>query len=104
MGTKRTRLNLQTKLEELLGSRNVYYQPPENLKMEYPCIRYSKADITNIYGDNIKYGSHTVYDIVVISKRPDDPVINKILELPYSEFDRHYNSDNMNHDIIRLYY
>ena len=40
-----SRLELQSKLEELLGSRNVYYQPPESLKMKYPAIRYSKEDI-----------------------------------------------------------
>ena len=101
---KRSRLNLQSLLEELLGSKNVYYQPPENLKMEYPCIRYSKSDINSIYGSNIKYIIHDGYDLVVISKKPDNPVINKILELPYSEFDRHYVSDNLNHDVIRLYY
>ena len=44
MSMKRTRLTLQTKLEDLLGSKHVYYQPPENLKMEYPAIRYSKSD------------------------------------------------------------
>ena len=101
---QRNRLTLQTLLEELLGSRNVYYQPPENLKMEYPAIRYSKADITNIYANNQKYIFHDVYDIVVISKTPDNPVIKKILELPYTDFDRHYVADNLNHDIIKLYY
>lgn len=101
---KRTRANLQNKLEELLGSKNVYYQPPENLKMEYPCIRYSKSEIRDIYANDRKYISSDVYDLVVISKKPDNPVIKKLLELPYSEFDRHYVSDNLNHDIIRIFY
>lgn len=101
---KRTRVNLQNKLEELLGSKNVYYQPPENLKMEYPCIRYSKSEIRDIYANDRKYISSDVYDLVVISKKPDNPVIKKLLELPYSEFDRHYVSDNLNHDIIRIFY
>lgn len=101
---QRNRLTLQTLLEELLGSRNVYYQPPENLKMEYPAIRYSKADITSTYANDKKYILYNVYDIVVISKTPDNPVIKKILELPYTEFDRHFVSDNLNHDIIKLYY
>ena len=35
-----TRLELQSKLEEILGSRQVYYQPPETVKMEYPAIVY----------------------------------------------------------------
>lgn len=104
MSTKRTRLNLQSKLEELLGSKHVYYNPPENLKMEYPAIRYSKNDIEDTYASNIKYISRDVYDLIVIDKKPDNPVIKKLLELPYSEFDRHYVADGLNHDIIRIFY
>lgn len=104
MSTKRTRLTLQTKLEDLLGSNHVYYQPPENLKMEYPAIRYSKSDEEDIYANNIKYLSMSVYDLVVIDKKPDNPIIKKLLELPYSEFDRHYVADGLNHDIIRIFY
>ena len=104
MSTKRTRLNLQAKLEELLGSKHVYYNPPENLKMEYPAIRYCKSDEEDIYANNIKYLSMSVYDLVVIDKKPDNPVIKKLLELPYSEFDRHYVADGLNHDIIRIFY
>ena len=104
MSQKRTRLTLQSLLEELLGSNNVYYQPPENLKMEYPAIRYSLSDKTDFYANNKKYISRDVYDLVVISKKPDNPVIQKILELDYTEFERHYVVDNLNHDIIRIFY
>ena len=104
MSTKRTRLTLQSKLEDLLGSNHVYYQPPENLKMEYPAIRYSKSDEEDIYANNIKYISMSVYDLVVIDKKPDNPVIKKLLKLPYSEFNRHYLADGLNHDIIRIFY
>lgn len=104
MSTTRTRINLQSRLEELLGSKHVYYNPPENLKMEYPAIRYSKNDIEDTYASNIKYISRDVYDLVVIDKKPDNPVIKKLLELPYSEFDRHYVADGLNHDIIRIFY
>lgn len=100
----RTRISLQNILEKLLGSSNVYYQPPTNLTMKYPCIRYSKTDIDTDYGDNIKYKNFKAYDLVVIDKKPDNPVIDKILELEYTSFDRHYVSDNLNHDIIRIYY
>ena len=34
------RIDLGNKLKEILGSSNVYFQPPDNLKMVYPCIRY----------------------------------------------------------------
>lgn len=98
------RLELHNKLVALFGNNHVYYQPPENLKMEYPCIRYSKSDITSRHADNIKYVNKTSYEIVVIDKHPDNVVIEKILEFPLSSYDRHYISDNLNHDVIRIYY
>ena len=98
------RLELHNKLVALFGNNHVYYQPPENLKMEHPCIRYSKSDITSRHADNINYVNKTSYEIVVIDKHPDNAVIEKILELPLSSYDRHYISDNLNHDVIRIYY
>ena len=98
------RVKLQAKLEELIGNKNVYYQPPESLKMEYPCIRYSKSNIVSTHADNMKYSNNTKYEIIVIDKRPDNDVIKKILNLPYSEHDRHYVSNNLNHDVIILYF
>lgn len=98
------RLKLQDKLEELLGNRNVYYQPPENLKMEYPAIRYSKTKIDSKHADDIKYSNMDRYEIIVIDGLPDNDVIDKILKLPYSTFDRHYISNNLNHDTIILYF
>ena len=47
-----TRLNLQSKLEELLGSRYVYYQPSPNVKMTYPAITYVKGKYVKVYANN----------------------------------------------------
>ncbi len=99
-----TRLELQSILEKMLGTRNVYYQPAENLQMQYPAIRYQKADDITYHGDNIKYLNRNCYDITVIDNIPDNEVINKILALPYSSFDRHYQANNLNHDVIQLYF
>lgn len=100
----RTWENLQEKLEKLFECRHVYFQPPENLTMEYPAIRYSVNDIDSKYANNKMYVGMKCYDIVVIDKEPDNPIIEKLLELPYASFNRHYVSDNLNHDIIKLYY
>lgn len=98
------RLILQTKLEELIGNRNVYYDPPEKLKMRYPAIRYSKSKIITRHADDKIYNKMVRYELIVISEEPDSDIINKILEFPYSSFDRHYISDNLHHDVLTLYY
>lgn len=99
-----SRLELQTKLEELLRSRNVYYQPPESIKMEYPAIVYSKDDIKLTHANDTVYSKKVKYSLIVISKKPDDPVIDKLLEVPYCSYDTSYKSDNLNHDVLTLYY
>lgn len=98
------RIDLQKLLEELLGSENVYYLPPENTKMKYPAIKYSKKDITSKYANNAKYSMMDCYELIVISKLPDNPVIKKLLKLPYCSYDRYYIADNLNHDVLTIYY
>lgn len=98
------RQKLQTKLEELLGTRNVYFQPPSSIQMNYTAIRYSpkKPDIR--YANNLIYSKMNCYELIVIARRPEDPVNEKIMELPYCSFDRHYNADNLSHDVYTLYF
>lgn len=98
------RLDLQSLLEELLESRNVYYQPPESIKMQYPAIKFSKKRIDSKYANNAKYSMRDYYELTVISRTPDHPVIKKLLALPYCSYDRPYVADNLNHDVLTIYY
>lgn len=98
------RLDLQSLLEELLGSRNVYYKPPESIKMQYPAIRYSKKKIESVHANDSKYLMRDCYELIVISRTPDHPVIKKLLELPYCIYDRPYIADNLYHDVLTIYY
>ena len=99
-----TRVDLQNVLEELLGSRNVYYQPPESLKINYPAIVYARKTIDNSYANNSVYKQNYAYEITVIDKNPDSEIVNKVSKLPTCRFDRHFKSDNLNHDVFTLYY
>lgn len=99
-----TREDLQLKLEELNGNGNVYYNPPANIQMKYDAIRYTLSAIQSDYADNNKYKNMKCYDLIVISKRHDPEVVDKILELPYSSLGRPYRADNLNHYPITLYY
>ena len=98
------RLDLQSLLEELLGSRNVYYTPPESIKMQYPAIRYSKKKIESVHADDSKYLMRDCYELIVISRTPDHPVIKQLLALPYCGYDRPYVADNLYHDVLTIYY
>lgn len=99
-----SRLNLQLLLENLLGSRNVYFQPPESVKMKYPAIVYALGDIDNAYADNGVYSSHRKYSVTVIDEDPDSPFIDTVAALPTCRFNRYYTSDNLNHWVYSLYF
>lgn len=98
------RLGLQALFEKLLGSRNVYYQPPASVKLNYPAIVYSRDDIDNVFANNRVYMQTTAYMVTVIDKNPDSEIVKKVSCLPMCNFERHYTSDNLNHDVFTLYY
>ena len=88
----------------ILGSRYVYYQPPESIRMSYPAIVYSLDSITERHANDTKYLQHRRYQIQYISRDPNEKIIDKLLELPYSSFDRRFEVDNLYHDCIQLYF
>jgi hypothetical protein len=99
-----SRLKLQTLLENLLGSRNVYFQPPESTKMKYPAIVYGLEDIENTFANDGVYFFRKKYSITVIDEDPDSPIVDKVATLPTCRFNRHFESDNLNHDLFILHY
>lgn len=98
------RPNLHTQLVNLLGSRNVYFQPPPSVQMRYPAIVYSRSDIDTKYANNAVYTNDIAYQIIVIDNDPDSEIVMRVANLPKCRFDRHYVSDNLNHDVFTIYY
>lgn len=86
-----------------LGSRYVYYQPPASVQMHYPAIVYSRRDIANEFANNGVYKQDHSYEIIVIDEDPDSVVVERVSMLPNCRFDRHYQSDNLNHDVFTIY-
>lgn len=99
-----SRIELQTLLENLLESRNVYFQPPESEKMKYPAIVYDLDDIENKFANDGVYSSKRKYTVTVIDEDPDSSIVGKVAVLPTCRFDRHFKSDNLNHDVFSLYF
>lgn len=98
------RLDFHEVLCEVLGTRNVYYQPPESVKMKYPAIVYFRNDIENIFANNDVYKQSYFYQVTVIDYDPDSEIVHKVSQLPMCVFDRHFTSDNLNHDVFTICY
>lgn len=98
------RLELHEILCGILGTRNVYYQPPDSVKMKYPAIVYSREDIENTSADNLTYKQSYFYQVTVVDADPDSEIVHKVSKLPRCIYDRHFTSDNLNHDVFTICY
>jgi hypothetical protein len=98
------RLKLQALLEALLGSRNVYFQPPPNISMKYPAIVYKRDDANTLFANNKLYHDKKRYQVTVIDRDPDSVIPERVKELPLCSFDRFYIADDLNHDVFQLFF
>lgn len=101
---KNRRKQLHQLLTDVLGSKNVYFQPPESIKLKYPCILYSLDDIDLRYADDIPYIYKRRYSITVIDRDPDGVVKDKVSELKACGFERQYTADNLYHYVFNITY
>ena len=100
------RYELHDKLVEILGSNNVYYQIPENVKINYPCIYYKLNGLWNRRADDKSlYAKSAQYDVVVIDEDPDSTIfLDLIKEFNHCSFKTHYVSGSLHHYALTLYY
>ena len=85
------------------GTR-VFYNPPSNISLSYPCIIYRRDSIEDRHADNNRYFNRTRYTIQVIDKNPDSEIPIKVLDLfPYSRFSSEYVIDNLYHFQLNVY-
>lgn len=98
------RVELHALLEQKLGSGDVYFQPPTNTQINYPCIVYERAKIDTRFADNAPYNHTRRYTLTVIHRDPDNTVVDAIAALPLCVHDRFFTADNLNHDVFTLYF
>ena len=98
----RSRNELSAILHEICD--NVYFQPPANKKITYPCIIYKldKVDVT--FADNGVYKLMDEYSITYITRDPDDENIRKIVMLRYCTMSNTSCSDNLRNYYYKLYF
>ena len=93
------RMKLHETLIEILGSEHVYFQPPETVKLEYPCIVYSRRSGNTAHANDHPYRYTQTYDVTIIDRDPDSKLPEKLATtITGARYDRHYTADNLHHD------
>lgn len=98
------RLQLQSLLEAVIGTRAVYFQPPESHKMVYPCFVYELDNLETNHADNLPYNHNYRWQITIIDREPASPLFKKIAALSSASFVRHFTTDDLNHYVFNFYY
>lgn len=95
---------LKKVLEEILGSKEVYFQPPPNVRMKYPAIVFEREDIQNTFADNLVYAQNTAYKVTVMDKNPDSEIVKEVSLIPTARYVQFFVTDNLNHDVFIIFY
>lgn len=98
------RLQLHEALKDLLGSDNVYFQPPQKLQLKYPCIVYELAVIATKPADNKPYSLDRRYTMTYIDSDPDSSVPEELAQLPKCKHTRHFSTSNLHHYVFDIYH
>lgn len=93
------RLALHGKLAKYYDK--LYFQPPSDVRLSYPCIVYTKMALSNLKANDGNYISRIGYQITVIENDPDSNVaFEMIRDNPTWVWSSHFVQDNLNHTII----
>jgi len=98
------RVALHNILVSLLGTTNVYFQPPASFQLQYPCIVYERSDIHTDFANNLPYKHEKRYEVTVIDSDPDSQIPDDLSNLPRCTFERAFKADLLNHSVFTLIY
>lgn len=100
-----SRAELQKIFKNILGNNNVYFQPPEDIKISYPCILFRLNNPAINQANNKIYIYRNRYAVTIISKNPDDDLLKKFLEeFPYAMVSPRTIVNKLYHDNISILY
>lgn len=104
----RPRIDVQTAFESAMTlsgyTPHVYYQPPESIKLVYPCIVYNRERYRTDKANNDVYKEMTQYSVTVMDKNPDSKIVENLRALQYCELSQQYRTENIYHYIFNYFY
>lgn len=103
MTIEEQRRKLHEELCEILGSRRVYYDPPNGTELEYPVILYERSRNRPFWANDGLYLNMTAYTVTLIRQDDDDDFLDKLLKRRYTSFDRSFVASNLHHDVVTTF-
>lgn len=93
-------------LAELVNTGKVYFQPPANVHLEYPCFVLHRNEAYQPKADDFNYLYRPSYKVSYINRdEPDPDVIQQVLErFPHCHYTGHTVVDNLHHDYFTIFY
>lgn len=97
------RLRFHNALQAYVGNNiKLYFNPPEDLKLQIPCIRYSLSTFNVRHADDQVHRAVPIYDVTLVTRDVDDPLIEKLVKFPGSRFDRTYRDSSLCYATYRI--
>lgn len=98
------RLELHSILKAIPGIVDAYFQPPADMKMQYPCVVYQIDNARTEFAGNMPYMYKKRYQVTVINRDPDSVIPDIVAMLESALFDRHFTANNLHHSVFTLYF
>lgn len=98
------RIELHDILSGIEGVKKAYFQPPESVKLEYPCIIYHLQTVYMQSADDYPYKNRDGYSVMIIDRNPDSKIRFTLESMQLCRFERFFTSSGLNHWVYQLYY
>ena len=83
---------------------HVYFQPPPNIELAYPCIIYKRDFADTKFADDKPYNFTLRYMVTVIERDAEGVIASKVAAMPMSLFNRYYSADELHHDVYNVFF
>ena len=101
----RPRIDLHALIQRTVGEDvRVYFQPPADIKMSFPCIVYERVRTDTRFANDNPYLGTKRYTLTSINRDPDSEIPELIATLPMCTHSSYFVTNNLNHDVFDIFF
>ena len=101
----RPRIELHALIQQTVGEDvRVYFQPPSDIKMSFPCIVYERARTDTHFANDNPYLGTKRYTLTSINRDPDSEIPELIATLPMCTHSSYFVTNYLNHDVFDIFF